>query len=563
DYGVQLHARVEEARRRRGLAEDDAVRDAATRGGPPVLLAATASLAGFAALLTSPTPLVRGFAIVLMLGVAIAVLMALTVGMALGPATRGVSARGAHAAIQDWRVRVGLTVVVATLACVPLLTPAWWLSLLGLVAGIAWWCTARVLRRRAAGARERPSTRGHRSGDRERWWSRLGLGGVGVEIGHGPVVRRVVAVAHRRGGIVLLLGGALAIGGMVMGNREPVETNLQRLVPADLPALKDLQTVEASTGLSGELRILVEGADATRAKSIAWMTGLRERVLDVGGYDPRRGCSHATICPLSSPGDVLEGTPDGDEELDALIAQLPEYFRHSVISEDRRSALLTFGMRLGPLQEQRETIDAVRAAVGTPPDGVRATVTGLPVTVADASVEVSDTGRRVLTLILSLVLVGVALTALTRSWRRGLVPLIPVAYGTGWAGLLTWALGLPLNPLSVILGALVVAIGTEFSVLLAERHRQEIEAGHGDAVAIARTAASTGRAVGASAATAIAGFAILAVSDIPLLRQFGLVTVLDLVVALVAVVVVLPALAGVAGRRRARVARRPAAPSAT
>ena len=42
----------------------------------------------------------------------------------------------------------------------------------------------------------------------------------------------------------------------------------------------------------------------------------------------------------------------------------------------------------------------------------------------------------------------------------------------------------------------------------------------------------TGAAVLASAATATAGFAVLVASDIEMLRDFGIVTVVDLTVAL-------------------------------
>jgi predicted RND superfamily exporter protein len=45
----------------------------------------------------------------------------------------------------------------------------------------------------------------------------------------------------------------------------------------------------------------------------------------------------------------------------------------------------------------------------------------------------------------------------------------------------------------------------------------------------------------ASGVTAIAGFAVLVLSDIRMLRDFGLVTVFDLGVALVGVLLVLPA----------------------
>jgi predicted RND superfamily exporter protein len=61
------------------------------------------------------------------------------------------------------------------------------------------------------------------------------------------------------------------------------------------------------------------------------------------------------------------------------------------------------------------------------------------------------------------------------------------------------------------------------------------------AEALERTYARTGAAVLASGLTATAGFAVLIVSDVQMLRDFGLVTVVDLGVALLGVMLVLPA----------------------
>ena len=95
--------------------------------------------------------------------------------------------------------------------------------------------------------------------------------------------------------------------------------------------------------------------------------------------------------------------------------------------------------------------------------------------------------------------------------------------------------------MSITLGALVIAISTEFSVLLSARYRQEREAGAPPARAIERTYTSTGAAVLASGVTAIAGFAALIASDIRMLRDFGILTVVDLSVSLLGVMLVLPA----------------------
>jgi hypothetical protein len=67
------------------------------------------------------------------------------------------------------------------------------------------------------------------------------------------------------------------------------------------------------------------------------------------------------------------------------------------------------------------------------------------------------------------------------------------------------------------------------------------ERGAGPSRAVELAYASTGAAVLASGATAIAGFAALAFSDIKMLRDFGVVTVVDLTVFLLGVMLVLPA----------------------
>jgi predicted RND superfamily exporter protein len=133
---------------------------------------------------------------------------------------------------------------------------------------------------------------------------------------------------------------------------------------------------------------------------------------------------------------------------------------------------------------------------------------------------------------------------------------VPIALATGWSALVLWALGVPLNPMSATLGALVIAISTEFAVLLVARFREERDGGLGVREALERTYASTGTAVLASGATAIAGFAVLAFSDVQMLKDFGRVTVVDLTVSLLGVLAVLPAVLALAERRRAP-ARKP------
>ena len=130
------------------------------------------------------------------------------------------------------------------------------------------------------------------------------------------------------------------------------------------------------------------------------------------------------------------------------------------------------------------------------------------------------------------------------------MPLIPIVLATGWSALGLAIVGVPLNPMSATLGALVIAIATEFSVLLAARYEEERRAALSVGEALRRAYSRTGAAVVASGVTAIAGFAVLIATDIRMLRDFGLVTVVDLAVALVGVLVILPGGPGL-GRVRA------------
>jgi predicted RND superfamily exporter protein len=89
-------------------------------------------------------------------------------------------------------------------------------------------------------------------------------------------------------------------------------------------------------------------------------------------------------------------------------------------------------------------------------------------------------------------------------------------------------------------------------VLLAARFREERGRGLDTGGALRRTYATTGVTVAVSGTTAIAGFAVLALSDVRMLRDFGLVTVVDLTVSLLGVLAVLPAVLVLAERRAAR-----------
>jgi predicted RND superfamily exporter protein len=298
--------------------------------------------------------------------------------------------------------------------------------------------------------------------------------------------------------------------------------------------------------------VTIHADDVTDPAVLSWMTDFQAEVLREHGYQEGDVCSadpgSPELCPALSLTDLL-GSGSSRDQIDQLLAAVPPYFLQSILTPDRRTANLAFGIRLMPLDRQQEVIEDVRSRLDPPP-GVRAALTGLPVLAAEGNAQLSAPWRRMLVLGVGLAAVFLVLLAVRRRLREAAVPLIPIALATGWAGLILFVLGIPLNPMSAALGAVVIAISTEFSVLLSARYREERDTGVPARVALERAYGSTGAAVLASGVTATAGFAVLIASDIQMLRDFGLVTVVGLGVSLLGVMLALPAALVWADRRQ-------------
>lgn len=515
DYAIQLQARYDEAIALGANPGIDGARLAASGGGPTIAIACLATGAGFLALQLSPTPMVRSFGLLLIVGIAIAFVLAFVVGFAA----------------LSLRAEAGAPGVPPQGAGAPGVPPR---------AGFFAW----------------------RRGGRPR----LGLGrktGRRASPGHPtlpPSLQRVLAVAQVYPRRVLAVGLALAVVGWGLGTQIETQTDIRELAPQNVDAVKELNELQDITGVSGELDVSVTADDLTDPATIRWMADFKRRVLEAGGFSgANASCKTAEVCPGPALSDFVTGGGLGASEdavltrrgIRSALGQIPAYDLKQVATVDPETglpsgtALLGFGIRAQSLDDQQALIGRIRDEIGTPgeeggpPPGVQVELAGLPVIAASAASDLSDS-RYLLTLA-GLIAVALVLLAVYRSWSRALIPLVPIVMATGWSALVLWLTRVPLNPMSAALGALTIAIATEFSVILAARFRQERRAGRGLEAALESAYTRTGAAVLASAVTAIAGFAVLIASDVGMLRDFGFVTVIDLSVALLGVLVALPA----------------------
>ncbi len=103
------------------------------------------------------------------------------------------------------------------------------------------------------------------------------------------------------------------------------------------------------------------------------------------------------------------------------------------------------------------------------------------------------------------------------------------------------ALGITLNVMTVMVTALTVGLGIDYAIHIVERYREESQH-RGEQAALENTIHQTGAALLISGLTTVAGFAVLLLSPMPLVRNFGIITAATIVYSVVIAILVLPSL---------------------
>ena len=220
-------------------------------GAPTIASRRSRPATGFLVLLLSPVPMVRGFGLLLVVGIAVALACALSAGsaaIALGDRDRRRARRVAARRGRDPARRR---------------QPA---------------SPAPAVRSPA-----QPRSSATRARGRAAAFQRVTAG--------------LLAAVIRRPGRVLALGAVLALLGWVADTQTAVQSDVTKLVPSSMPALRDLRTLERVTGVSGEIDVIVH------ARNVATPA---HRRLD----DPlREHAAHALRLPRDEGLRALDAVP--------------------------------------------------------------------------------------------------------------------------------------------------------------------------------------------------------------------------------------------------------------
>ncbi|MCR1785753.1 MMPL family transporter [Nocardioides carbamazepini] len=328
----------------------------------------------------------------------------------------------------------------------------------------------------------------------------------------GPLTAAVVAVV------------AAATAGWVLFPTLDLRSDFNSLADG-LQRYDDAQHVQRVVGTSGEVLLVVRGADVLDAASLAWMDGARQQLVTDHGD---------ALSPVLSPPDLLAflGATPGDDQVAAAVRLLPPYLASSVVTPERDLAIMSYGVDLDDVARLSTLRTYLRDLAATAPPGLDVEVAGLPM----VAVSAHDAMRqdRMLAAVLGVVAAGLVLLLVLRERRVALVAVLSAATASGLVALGLVVAGATLSPMTAGLGSLTAAVACEFTVLLAHARRT------GDA--------RLARAVDLAAAASGTGYVVLALSQLGVIRDFGILLALTVAVSLAVSRLLVRALLPGAGR---------------
>ncbi|HZX45460.1 MAG TPA: hydrophobe/amphiphile efflux-3 (HAE3) family transporter [Candidatus Nanoarchaeia archaeon] len=214
-----------------------------------------------------------------------------------------------------------------------------------------------------------------------------------------------------------------------------------------------------------------------------------------------------------------QGVPESLEGVKQTLSQIPQ---SDIFFNKAKSVTPVFleadvGDDSAKIKEITLRVREIIANAGKP-EGIKATVTGEP---ALGSV-IFDLIIRdgIVTLFITLIAIFVLLLIITRSFQNAIVIITPVALGVIWTiGAMGW-LQVPITVATAAIGAMILGLGTEYSIFLNSRYKEErIRRDWQDAIIEALS--TTGVSTMSSGITTMIGFFALMFSFFPMLSDLG------------------------------------------
>lgn len=356
----------------------------------------------------------------------------------------------------------------------------------------------------------------------------------------GDLLEKAVEFSVAKWKFVLVGALVLAMAGTYADTMVPVDTDFKNYIPQDLPPLVQFRHLNDIFGSSDEINIIVQGDDITNPSTLKWIDNFQNYLLEsraqIYGTD-----SIASYVKMYNHGEI----PADSTQTRAVLDSMPDFIRDKYLDGHDTAVIdLNIGQAfrdLGATGIDRliKELDKDRIWFGPPP-GITVVITG-DMVVMTTVIDALTTGRTEMSL-LGLILIFIILLVIYRDLVKALVPVLPMLVVIGWMGGVMYFFNMSYTPLTATLGALILGVGSEYSILMMERFYEELERVGDYMQAMRNTSNSIGSALVASGMTTVFGFAALIASPFVITSNFGIITVMAVIFALLTTFTVFPVL---------------------
>lgn len=295
--------------------------------------------------------------------------------------------------------------------------------------------------------------------------------------------------------------------------------------------------------------VLVEG-DFRDPDSLATIQSLQKSIEN----DPESkglitdSASIVDLILYSSGGEIPPTRFQVSRILIGLKEQRPDQLGRLLLGDNQ--GLVYFSMKATTDKEMEKATEIIRDHIENLSDmetnGLKLTLDGEPAVGGSAAI-LTDVLNSILpnmrnSIILAIILVVIVLGLVFRSAKLGLIGCLPVVIALLWEFGAIRALGWSLNVMNMMVSALAIGIGVDFTIHVTHRFMEEWNNGESPEQAMSTTIQNVGRAIIAAASTTIGAFLVLSLSQMPPVTQFGQLAALVILFSLVSALTVLPVL---------------------
>ncbi len=330
---------------------------------------------------------------------------------------------------------------------------------------------------------------------------------------------------------VIILVVLLSIFGFMKDSSIGVQTDMETFMPQDMPALTDLHEVRDAVGSTDQIVLYFEGEDLASAENLKWTKETSDELVLM--YPD-------VITDIRSlAGTAMTFSGDGSlsfEEYAEAVDDIPDSMSRMFINDDGTKSAVIINIRHLSTSELEAFIDSLKEELRDSTQNVQ--VTGK--SVLDVEMVRGLTSGRITMTLLGLILIFAALLLIYRNPVKAFIPVLPVISIIGISSGIMYFAGISFTPITATLGAMVLGMGSEMTIMLMERYIEERTKGLQKTDAIKTAVGSIGVAVLASGLTTVGGFSVLMLSDFVILKDFGFMTVINVSLALMSTFVLLP-----------------------